>query len=95
MSNDKLIDRMPKGPLSERELQETRHSNHELIDKLAPAHDINEWGRKIDRLWLCLGWLPMTVTNWKALGTAAIIATLLGGQSFIDKVEIFMKAYLP
>ncbi|MGB1390303.1 MAG: hypothetical protein ACPG61_15605 [Paracoccaceae bacterium] len=93
--DEKLIARMPNGPLTERELQETRHSNHKIIDKLVSSDEIREWGNKVDRLWLCLGWLPMTVTNWKALCVALLLAALLGGQAFIDRLATLMGTYLP
>ena len=95
MDDENLIERLPTGPLTERELQETRHSNHNIINRMVSPSEIKEWGRKIDALWLCFGWLPMTVKSWKAISAAVVIAVLLGGQSFIDTVTIFLKANLP
>ncbi|WP_439150787.1 hypothetical protein [Sulfitobacter sp.] len=93
--DNKLIDRMPDGPLNDRELQETRYSNHETINRMVPPEQIEKWGERIDRLWLCLGWLPMTVMNWKPLGVALLIAILLGGQPLIEKISLFMETYMP
>lgn len=88
MSKDddrRLIDRMPNGPLTDRELQETRHSNH-MIDKMVPYDEIKAWGDKVDKLWWAFGWLVLTVTNWKALAVAGGLILLIGGQDMIDLI---------
>lgn len=93
--HESLVSRLPTGPLTERELQETRHSNLKIIDEMLDTRDLQAWGVKVDRLWACLGWIPLTASNWKALGVAMFIAVMIGGQSFVERISILIGTYFP
>ena len=81
-----LIDRMPDHALSPRELQETRHSNHKIIDKMVSYEQIRAWGDKVDKMWWAFGWLVLTISNWKAIAIAIGLVTLIGGQDMIEVI---------
>ena len=93
--DEDLINRMPSHPLSDRELQETRHSNYKIIDKMVSSDDIRDAIRKIEQLWAYFGWLPATLGNWKKLAVALALAVLIGGQAFIDRLAAWAGTFTP
>lgn len=79
-----LIERMPDGELNAVERQETRMSNHKIIHDMISSDDIRIWGERVDGLWWALGWLVLTLKNWKALAIAAAAIAIIGGQDLIS-----------
>lgn len=85
MSDDKsLIERMPDGELTPRERQETRVTNHKIINTMVSSDEIRQWGEKVDNMWWAIGWLVLTLRNWKALGIAATLIIVIGGQDLLN-----------
>lgn len=82
-----LVNRMPDGPLTERERQETRYANHKIIDEMVSSSELRAWGEKVDRLWWAFGWLVLTITNWKALALAAGLIMVIGGQDMLQLIS--------
>ena len=95
MSDKDYTDLAKTDPLSEKELAETRVTNHKVLREMVDPDEIRIWQQKTDDLWLSLGWIPVTVKNWKAILVAVALAVMIGGQDFIASVGVWLTGLLP
>ena len=87
---DPRIARKPDDELTPVERQETRYANEKVIYDMVSAEQLKQWGQRVDDMWWALGWLVLTLRNWKALAIAAVLILLIGGQDMLDL--LFAKA---
>ena len=94
-ARERKIKDMRSDPLSDEELQETRFVNTSVLDDMVSSDTIQAAHKKIDALWKWLGWIPQTLSNWKAILIAVGVALFIGGQSVIDSLVKILQGMLP
>jgi hypothetical protein len=99
MSDDKTADKISRqkdGPFDDpKERQELRYVAGDVLFNKVDKDAFDSTLAKIEALWWALGWIPVTLKNWKIMMIAIGISVFVGGQTLIDNVAKFLGGFLP